>query len=77
VVHMRKYFIMEDDCTECDNDWKNGKRRILPPFYFFKNIFIYFLIVKVAGVTLVIHVTRTPLARRNQTEKNYEITNFK
>jgi hypothetical protein len=26
VPHLRKYFIMEDDCAECDQDWQNGQR---------------------------------------------------
>eukprot|EP01088_Endostelium_zonatum_P016281 TRINITY_DN4334_c0_g1_i1.p1 TRINITY_DN4334_c0_g1~~TRINITY_DN4334_c0_g1_i1.p1 ORF type:complete len:199 (-),score=29.46 TRINITY_DN4334_c0_g1_i1:51-593(-) len=28
VPFLRKYFIMEDDCTECDNDWNSGKRHV-------------------------------------------------
>jgi hypothetical protein len=28
VAHVRKYFIMEDDCVECDNDWKSKKYHI-------------------------------------------------
>jgi Ricin-type beta-trefoil lectin domain-like len=27
VAFVKKYFIMEDDCTECDSDWSNGKKR--------------------------------------------------
>jgi len=27
VGFVKKYFIMEDDCTECDSDWSNGKKR--------------------------------------------------
>ncbi|WP_394840866.1 hypothetical protein LZC95_27795 [Pendulispora brunnea] len=23
---LKKYFIMEDDCTRCDTDWSNGKK---------------------------------------------------
>jgi hypothetical protein len=28
VAYLKKYFIMEDDCTECDSDWASGKRHI-------------------------------------------------
>jgi len=28
VPHLRKYFIMEDECVECDQDWKNHKYHI-------------------------------------------------
>jgi len=28
VPHLRKYFVMEDDCAQCDSDWKNGKYHI-------------------------------------------------
>eukprot|EP01113_Clastostelium_recurvatum_P003899 TRINITY_DN1171_c0_g1_i1.p1 TRINITY_DN1171_c0_g1~~TRINITY_DN1171_c0_g1_i1.p1 ORF type:complete len:170 (-),score=48.67 TRINITY_DN1171_c0_g1_i1:103-612(-) len=28
VVHLRKYFIMEDECGDCDADWKKGKHHI-------------------------------------------------
>jgi len=28
VVHLRKYFIMEDECDECDADWNKGKYHI-------------------------------------------------
>jgi hypothetical protein len=27
VPFLQKYFIMEDDCVECDNDWNNGHKR--------------------------------------------------
>jgi hypothetical protein len=26
VSYMKKYFIHEDECTECDHDWSNGKK---------------------------------------------------
>ena len=26
--HVRKYYIMEDECVECDEDWRNGRYRI-------------------------------------------------
>jgi hypothetical protein len=25
MCHLKKYVVMEDDCGECDSDWKNGK----------------------------------------------------
>lgn len=28
VPYVQKYFIMEDDCAECDSDWGNGMRHI-------------------------------------------------
>ncbi|HEX6500691.1 MAG TPA: hypothetical protein VF054_16915 [Micromonosporaceae bacterium] len=28
VPRLRKYFVMEDDCAECDSDWSNGKWRV-------------------------------------------------
>jgi len=28
VVHLHKYFIMEDECEACDSDWKKGKYHI-------------------------------------------------
>jgi len=28
VPHVQKYYIMEDDCTECDEDWSNGKHHV-------------------------------------------------
>jgi len=28
VPYLRKYFIMEDDCVECDSDWKKGKHHV-------------------------------------------------
>lgn len=27
VPHFAKYFVMEDDCEECDRQWKHGKKR--------------------------------------------------
>ena len=27
-AYLKKYFIMEDDCAQCDSDWKSGKRHI-------------------------------------------------
>jgi len=27
VGYLKKYFIMEDDCAQCDSDWNNGKHR--------------------------------------------------
>jgi hypothetical protein len=26
IPYMKKYFIHEDECVECDNDWKHGKK---------------------------------------------------
>ena len=26
--YLKKYFIMEDDCAQCDSDWNSGKRHI-------------------------------------------------
>ena len=26
VPHLRKYYVMEDDCTECDTDWRQQHR---------------------------------------------------
>ncbi|HEY4458626.1 MAG TPA: hypothetical protein VGN81_30215 [Pseudonocardiaceae bacterium] len=26
--YLKRYFIMEDDCVECDHDWNNGKAHI-------------------------------------------------
>ena len=28
VAHFQRYFIMEDDCVQCDTDWGSGKRHI-------------------------------------------------
>jgi hypothetical protein len=28
VSHFQRYFIMEDDCVQCDSDWGSGKRHI-------------------------------------------------
>ncbi|GAB2699903.1 hypothetical protein [Kitasatospora kifunensis] len=28
VPHLQKYFIMEDGCTECSQDWQNGKYHV-------------------------------------------------
>jgi hypothetical protein len=25
--YLKKYFIMEDDCAQCDSDWNSGKKR--------------------------------------------------
>ena len=27
-AYLKKYFIMEDDCAQCDSDWNSGKRHI-------------------------------------------------
>ena len=26
VPALRKYFVMEDDCEECDHNWKHGRK---------------------------------------------------
>eukprot|EP01088_Endostelium_zonatum_P013018 TRINITY_DN27365_c0_g1_i1.p1 TRINITY_DN27365_c0_g1~~TRINITY_DN27365_c0_g1_i1.p1 ORF type:complete len:183 (-),score=26.56 TRINITY_DN27365_c0_g1_i1:37-585(-) len=28
IPFLSKYFIMEDDCTQCDSDWKSGRRHV-------------------------------------------------